>query len=235
MAKTKIRWLGHAFFQVVSPSGKVILIDPWVEGNPSCPLALDDLDRADLVVVTHNHFDHAGQAVELIAKTEATLVALVETTEALKNEGVSAERCLFGGIGMNIGGQVAVDGIKITMTQAMHSSASGNATGFVIELENGATLYHSGDTGIFADMALIGELYPLDVAMLPIGDVFTMGPKQAAKAVSLLQPRVVIPMHFASFPILLQDAAPFVAAVNQSRPQTRVVVLKPGDSWEMDK
>jgi len=234
MAKTVVRWLGHAFFQVISPSGKVILIDPWMEGNPSCPVTLQAMDRVDIVAVTHNHFDHAGQAAELIAQTGATLVAMVETTEALKAAGVPAERCLFGGIGMNIGGQVVLDGIQITMTQAVHSSASGNATGFVIELENGKTLYHAGDTGIFADMALIGELYPLDVAMIPIGDVFTMGSKQAAKAVTLLQPKVVIPMHFGSFPILVQDAAPFVAAVSRSRPQTRVVVLKPGETWEMD-
>jgi len=234
MAKTIIRWLGHSFFQIMSPSGKVILIDPWVDGNPSCPVTLQDLKRVDVVAVTHNHFDHVGQAVELIGKSGARLVALVETTDALKTAGVAAESCLFGGIGMNIGGQVAVDGIKITMTQAFHSSASGNATGFVIELENGKTVYHAGDTGIFTDMALIGELYPLDVALLPIGDVFTMGPKQAAKAVSLLQPKVAIPMHFASFPILVQDPAPFVAAVRQGRPETRVVVLKPGDSWELD-
>jgi len=233
MAKTVVRWLGHAFFQIVSASGKVIVVDPWIEGNPSCPVTVQDVDRADIVAVTHNHFDHVGQAVELIAKTGATLVTMVETTEALKAAGVPAERCLFGGIGMNIGGQVDLDGVRITMTQAFHSSASGNPTGFVIQLEDGVTLYHSGDTGIFADMGLIGELYPLDVALLPIGDVFTMGIKQAAKAVSLLQPKVVIPMHFASFPILVEDPAPFVAAVSLSRPQTRVVVLKPGEAFEL--
>lgn len=233
MAKTVIRWLGHAFFQITSAAGKVIVVDPWIEGNPSCPVAVQDLDRADIVAVTHNHFDHVGQAVELIAKTGATLVTMVETTEALKAAGVPAERCLFGGIGMNIGGQVNLDGIRITMTPALHSSASGNPTGFVIELEDGKTIYHAGDTGVFADMALIGELYPLDVALLPIGDVFTMGTKQAAKAVSLLQPKVVIPMHFGSFPILVQDPALFAAAVNQNRPQTRVVALKPGESFEM--
>jgi L-ascorbate metabolism protein UlaG (beta-lactamase superfamily) len=233
MAKTVVRWLGHAFFQITSASGKVIVIDPWIEGNPSCPVTVQDVDRADIVAVTHNHFDHVGQAVELIAQTGATLVTMVETTEALKAAGVPAERCLFGGIGMNIGGQVNLDGVRITMTQAFHSSASGNPTGFVIQLEDGVTLYHSGDTGIFADMGLIGELYPLDVALLPIGDVFTMGVKQAAKAVSLLQPKVVIPMHFASFPILVEDPAPFVAAVSLSRPQTRVVVLKPGEAFEL--
>ena len=233
MANTVVRWLGHAFFQIMSASGKVIVIDPWIEGNPSCPVTVQDVDRADIVAVTHNHFDHVGQAVELIAQTGATLVTMVETTEALKAAGVPAERCLFGGIGMNIGGQVNLDGVRITMTQAFHSSASGNPTGFVIQLEDGVTLYHSGDTGIFADMGLIGELYPLDVALLPIGDVFTMGIKQAAKAVSLLQPKVVIPMHFASFPILVEDPAPFVAAVSLSRPQTRVVVLKPGEAFEL--
>ncbi len=233
MAKTVVRWLGHAFFQIISTSGKVIVIDPWIEGNPSCPVTTQDLDRVDIVAVTHNHFDHVGQAVELIAKTGATLVTMVETTEALKASGVPAERCLFGGIGMNIGGQVNLDGIRITMTQALHSSASGNPTGFVIQLEDGVTLYHAGDTGIFADMGLIGELYPLDVALLPIGDVFTMGIEQAAKAVSLLQPKVVIPMHFGSFPILVEDPAPFAAAVGRSRPQTRVVVLKPGEAFEM--
>jgi L-ascorbate metabolism protein UlaG (beta-lactamase superfamily) len=233
MAKTVIRWLGHAFFQITSATGKVIVVDPWIEGNPWCPVALQDLDRVDILAVTHNHFDHVGQAVELIAKTGATLVTMVETTEALKAAGVPAERCLFGGIGMNIGGQVDLDGIRITMTPALHSSASGNPTGFVVELEDGKTIYHAGDTSIFADMALIGELYPLDVALLPIGDVFTMGTKQAAKAVSLLQPKVVIPMHFGSFPILVQDPAPFAAAVNKSRPQTRVVALKPGESFEV--
>ena len=233
MGKTVVRWLGHAFFQITSASGKVIVIDPWIEGNPSCPVTVQDVDRADIVAVTHNHFDHVGQAVELIAQTGATLVTMVETTEALKAAGVPAECCLFGGIGMNIGGQVNLDGVRITMTQAFHSSASGNPTGFVIQLEDGVTLYHSGDTGIFADMGLIGELYPLDVALLPIGDVFTMGIKQAAKAVSLLQPKVVIPMHFASFPILVEDPAPFVAAVSLSRPQTRVVVLKPGEAFEL--
>jgi L-ascorbate metabolism protein UlaG (beta-lactamase superfamily) len=233
MAKMVVRWLGHAFFQVTSASGKVVVIDPWIEGNPSCPVSLQDFGRVDIVAITHNHFDHVGQAAELIAKTGATLVAMVETTEALKAAGVPAERCLFGGIGMNIGGQVDLDGIRITMTQALHSSASGNPSGLVIELEDGATLYHAGDTGIFADMGLIGELYPLDVALLPIGDVFTMGIKQAAKAVSLLQPKVVIPMHYASFPILVADPAPFVAAVGQSRPQTRVVVLKPGEAFEI--
>lgn len=233
MAKTVVRWLGHAFFQIISASGKVVIIDPWIEGNPSCPVTLQDVDRSDIVAVTHNHFDHVGQAVELIAKTGATLVTMVETTEALKAAGVPEERCLFGGIGMNIGGQVNLDGIRIAMTQALHSSATGNPTGFVIQLEDGTTLYHAGDTGIFAGMALIGELYPLDVALLPIGDVFTMGVHQAAKAVSLLQPKVVVPMHFGSFPILVEDAAPFVAAVGQSRPQTRVVVLKPGEAFEL--
>jgi L-ascorbate metabolism protein UlaG (beta-lactamase superfamily) len=233
MAKTVIRWLGHAFFQITSATGKVIVVDPWIEGNPSCPVTVQDLDRADIVAVTHNHFDHVGQAVELIAKTGATLVTMVETTEALKAAGVPAERCLFGGIGMNIGGQVNLDGIRITMTLALHSSASGNPTGFVIELEDGKTIYHAGDTGIFSDMALIGELYPLDMALLPIGDVFTMGTKQAAKAVTLLQPKAVIPMHFGSFPILVQDSSLFAAAVNQSRPQTRVVALKPGETFEL--
>jgi L-ascorbate metabolism protein UlaG (beta-lactamase superfamily) len=234
MAKTVIRWLGHAMFQVVSPAGKVIYIDPWVEGNPSCPVKLQDIVRADIILVTHNHSDHSGQAVEIIKRTGATLVAMVETTEALKAAGVPAERTLFGGVGMNIGGQVTVDNIKITMTHALHSSASGNPCGFVIELEDGKTIYHAGDTGIFADMALIGELYPLDVALLPIGDVFTMGAKQAAKAVELLQPKAVIPMHFGSFPILVQDASAFVDGVKARRPQTRVVVLKPGDQWELD-
>jgi L-ascorbate metabolism protein UlaG (beta-lactamase superfamily) len=234
MAKTVIRWLGHAMFQVVSPAGKVIYIDPWVEGNPSCPIKLQDIDRADIILVTHNHFDHAGQAVELTKRTGATLVAMVETTEALKAAGVPAEQTLFGGIGMNIGGQVAVENLKITMTEALHSSATGIPCGFVLELEDGKTLYHAGDTGIFAGMRLIGELYPLDVALLPIGDVFTMGAKQAAKAVELLQPKAVIPMHYGSFPILVDDAANFVDAVKARRLQSRVVVLKPGEQWEVD-
>ena len=234
MAKTSIRWLGHALFQVVSPTGKILYIDPWVDGNPSCPIQLQEIERADMVLVTHNHFDHSGQTVQLIRQTGATLVAMVETTEALKAEGVPPERTLFEGIGMNIGGQVTLDGIRVTLTQAFHSSASGNPTGFVIQLENGATIYHAGDTGIFSDMALIGELYWLDVALLPIGDVFTMGPRQAAKAVELLHPKTVIPMHYGSFPILVQEPSGFVSEVQSRGLETRIVVLKPGEQWEMD-
>jgi L-ascorbate metabolism protein UlaG (beta-lactamase superfamily) len=219
---------------VESAAGKIVYIDPWVDGNPSCPVSLNDITHGDIVLVTHDHFDHVGQTVEIIRATGATLVAMVETTEALKAAGMPAERALFGGIGMNIGGQVVIDGIKMTMTQAFHSSAHGNPTGFVIELEDGRTIYHAGDTGLFSDMALIGELYPLDVALLPIGDVFTMGPRQAVKAVELLRPKTVIPMHFGSFPILLQDPSTFADEVRLRCPLTRVAVLKPGERWLMD-
>ncbi|GAB6273210.1 MAG: metal-dependent hydrolase [Peptococcaceae bacterium] len=229
----KIKWLGHACFQIISAQGKVIIIDPWLEGNPTAACGVNDITAADLVLVTHDHFDHIANAADIVKKTGATLVGMPETVGKLKGMGVPDDKIVFGGMGMNIGGTAVVDGIAITMTQAYHSSETANPAGYIIKLEDGCTIYHSGDTCIFSTMQLWGELYPIDVALLPVGGVFTMDLPQAARAVSLLKPKKVIPMHFKTFPILVQEAKEFVELVRQSAPAVEVILLNPGQECEV--
>jgi L-ascorbate metabolism protein UlaG (beta-lactamase superfamily) len=233
MAKTIIQWLGHAGFRITSPAGRIILIDPWVEGNPSAAMGVEEIDKADLILVTHDHFDHLGQSADLCKKTGALTIANVETAQRMQNElGVAPEKIIFGGFGMNIGGSAKVEGITVTMTQAFHSTASGAPAGYIVRMENGTTIYHAGDTGIFDTMSVLGKLYPIDVAMLPIGSVFTMDPVQAAYALTLLRPKNVIPMHFGTFPILEPNADSFLAEAARRAQDTKVIVLKPGEVAE---
>jgi L-ascorbate metabolism protein UlaG (beta-lactamase superfamily) len=232
MAGIKIKWLSHAGFQITSAKGKVILTDPFLEGNPLAPCTANDIAAADLVLVSHDHFDHSADAARIARKTGAVLVAIPETAARLKAEAGLPESQVAFGSGMNIGGTYRQDGISVIMTEAHHSSQTGSPAGYIIRLENGFTIYHAGDTGIFASMRILGELYPLDLALLPIGGVYTMDPQQAAAAVKLLRPRKAVPMHYKTFPILVQDAAPFVAAVREAAPETEVVVLEPGEERE---
>ncbi len=201
-----ITWLGHATFLVQTPGQKQIVLDPWLAGNPKCPPEYERLDAADLILISHGHFDHMGSAVDLATRTGATVVSNFEIGTYLASRGVQNT------VGMNKGGTVAVHGIKITMVHADHSSGisaedggtiyGGEAAGFVVTLENGLTLYHAGDTNVFSDMSIIRELYAPDIAMLPIGGHFTMSPKEAAYAVKLLRPKMVIPMHYGTFEAL---------------------------------
>ncbi|MFQ5987646.1 MAG: metal-dependent hydrolase, partial [Dehalococcoidia bacterium] len=218
MAKS-IKWLGHAGFMITSAQDKVIYIDPFIVGNPSCPITVDDVQRANIVLVTHDHFDHVANAVDIVKKTGATMVAQPETVNRLAEQlGLPRDNVPFFGMGMNIGATAVIDGITITMTQACHSSETASNTGFIIKLEDGFTIYHAGDTGIFATMKLLGELYPIDLALLPIGSVFTMDPVQAAKALTLLNPKKAIPMHYKTFPILEQSADSFVELAKKEAP-----------------
>ena len=224
-----IRWLGHASFIVSTPGGKTIIIDPWIVDNPLCPVKLDEITTANIVLVTHDHFDHTGNVADIVRKTGATLIAQPETVNRFKKDfGLVDDRIIFGGFGMNIGGSATVDGITITMTQAFHSSGTGTPSGYIIKLEDGTTLYHAGDTGIFDSMRLLGELYGIDLALLPIGSVFTMDSYQAAKALTLLRPKRVIPMHYKTFPILEQSADRFVELARKEAPDVEIIVLEPG-------
>ena len=234
MGDVKVKWHGHASFQITSANGKNILIDPWFEGNPACVTALSDIKDIDYILVTHDHFDHMGQTVEIAKESNSTIVAIVETAAKLQAEmGVPPEQVVNGGFGMNIGGTVGLDGINVTMTQAFHSSETGQPTGYVIKLENGKTIYHAGDTGIFGTMATIGEMYPLDLALLPVGSCFTMDPYQAAHALTLLKPKVVIPMHYQTFPILEPDASSFESLAKEKAPDVEVVILNPGEEYTL--
>ena len=228
MAQKTIKWLGHAGFQITSEKGKIVVIDPWLTDNPLASCTAEDITKADFVLVTHDHFDHVADAARIVKATGATLVGMPETVGRLKDEeGVSDSQIVFG-TGMNIGGTVSSHGIEITMTQAFHSSQTGSPAGYIVKLEDGSTIYHAGDTGIFSSMKLLGDLFTIDLALLPIGGVFTMDPAQASVAAKLLGAEAVIPMHFKTFPILEQDASSFAGIIRKEAPEIEVVTLDPG-------
>jgi len=229
-----IIWLGHAGFIVSTPGGKTIIIDPWIADNPLCPVKLEEVTTANIVMVTHDHFDHVGNAVDIATKTGATLIAQPETVNRFKKDfGLTDDRIIFGGFGINIGDSTIIEGITITMTQAFHSSRTGTPSGYIIKLEDGTVIYHAGDTGIFDSMRLLGELYRIDLALLPIGSVFTMDYVQTARALTLLQPKRVIPMHYKTFPILEQSADRFIELTRKEAPGVEVIVLEPGQEYAL--
>ncbi|MGA3214047.1 MAG: metal-dependent hydrolase [Terriglobales bacterium] len=201
----RITWLGHATFRIETPASKTILIDPWIMGNPACPEQEKNVGSIDLMLATHGHFDHIGDAVEIAQKRNPTVVGIFELCHWLERKGVRHTSP------MNKGGTQKIGDIKITMTHAVHSCGildgdqiiyGGEACGYVLEFDNGFRLYHAGDTAVFSDMRIIHALYQPDLVMLPIGGHFTMSPREAAYAVQLLRPRAVIPMHFGTFPLL---------------------------------
>jgi len=225
-----ITCLGNATLKITSTSGKVVLIDPWVN-NPVCPAEQKTIDKVDLMLVSHGHFDHVADAVSIAKATKPTVAAMVELAGWLQSKGVENT------IGFNKGGTINVDGIKVSMTHAIHSGSTedgtygGEPAGFVVEFENGFKLYHAGDTCAFSDMAIIGELYQPDVALLPIGDFYTMGPREAAIAVRMLGVKHVIPMHYGTFPALIGTPTALSDALHSLGLQNvEVVDIKPGQT-----
>jgi L-ascorbate metabolism protein UlaG (beta-lactamase superfamily) len=223
-----LTWHGHATFQITAP-GCNIIIDPFFTGNPSATTAWDAITPPDVVLVTHLHGDHAGDAIDICNHTGALLGTVVGAAAALQDKGLNPKQ-IINGIGFNIGGTVTVKGVSITMTEAFHTAEAGCPTGFIITLPDGYTLYHAGDTGIFANMAVWGELYALDLALLPAGGLFTMDARQAALAAKMLGAKAAIPMHWGTFPALAQNAADFAAELNKRAPACRFIAMQPGDS-----
>lgn len=228
----KITWLGHSAFKITTPSGKVILIDPWLSGNPSCPEALKKPERVDVMLISHGHGDHLGDAVALGKQFKPQIVCIYEVYLWLASKGVSNISP------MSKGGTQKAGEIDVTMVHAIHSSSieddgkivySGEPAGFVVRLPGGLVLYHAGDTTVFSDMKLIGDLYSPELACLPIGDLYTMGPREAALAIRLLRVHHVIPMHYGTFP-------PLTGTPQALREQTQDVAnleihaLQPGES-----
>jgi len=228
----KIIWLGHATFRITTPTQKVIIVDPWVKSNPACPDSMRNVNKVDALLITHGHFDHIADAVELAKKFKPQVVATPETCAWLKSKGVEKTS------EMNKGGTQRVDEIEVTMVHAVHSCGitdgdkvvyGGEACGYIIRLPGGMTLYHAGDTAVFSDMKIIGDLYSPELALLPIGDRYTMGPREAALAIRLLGAHHVIPMHFGTFPVLtgrpdrLRELTQDIAGLEMHS-------LKPGDS-----
>jgi len=226
-----ITFWGQSAFKLES-GGKTILIDPWITGNPVSPVTVDDINVADFILVTHDHFDHVGDTIALAIKTGAIVVAEYETAAKLIGNGLPPENVLYGGFGRSLGGAIElVNGISLVMTPAVHSSDSGVAVGYIIKFAGGATVYHAGDTAIFGDMLLYGTLYPIDLALLPIGGAFQMDAFQAARSLKLLTPKKTIPMHYGTFPMLAPNPDEFVAQAKKIAPGVGVIALKPGEKY----
>jgi L-ascorbate metabolism protein UlaG (beta-lactamase superfamily) len=216
----EITWLGHSAIRI--KGSRIVYIDPFLTGNPAASTTPDKIQEADVIIVTHYHGDHLGDAFVLAKKTGATLVGIHEVAVDAQAQGISAE-------GMNIGGTVEVNGIKVHMVQALHSAEKGNAAGVVVEMD-GKLLYHAGDTGLTYDMKLIGEFFKLDLSFIPIGDRYTMGIPSAVKAVEFVQSKRVIPIHYGTFPIVQSDPQEFKRRVGAL---AEVIVLKPGGSYTL--
>jgi L-ascorbate metabolism protein UlaG (beta-lactamase superfamily) len=230
----KFTWLGHACVRVDLPGGEVVVVDPFLTGNPSAPAGYE-FDRLDLILVTHAHSDHTADVVPLAKRHGATVVATYDLCQWLSSKGVAKTN------GMNLGGTIVEAGCHVTQVRADHTSSvvdddgrlvyGGVASGFVVRLADGFTFYHSGDTALFTDMGLIGELWRPELAFLPIGDHFTMGPDQAARACRLLNVRRAIPIHWGTFGLLTGTPDAFGAALRDHGCPTEMVALQPGESW----
>ena len=215
----KITFFGHAVFLI--SGSKRILIDPFIKDNPLCPVEVDYFKDIDAVIVTHDHTDHMGDAIEICRRTGAVLYGLHEISLKGQKEDVRAE-------GMNIGGKLEAQGFDLHLVFAIHTSSSGGQCGVVVEMD-GKRIYHAGDTGLFGDMKLIGDMFKPDVAMLPIGDRYTMGIDSAVRAVEMIKPQIAIPMHYNTWPVIKANPEQFRAKASHI---CEIVVLQPGKSFD---
>ena len=232
----EIRWLGHSAFEIITDENVKILIDPFISNNPACPVPVEEL-KPDIILVTHGHADHLGDAMEISNLTQAPIAGTHELSLFLSKQGIR-------NISLNLGGSFVFRDIKFTMLEAKHSAdidiveetaPGGIACGFLITFSDGTKIYHAGDTGLFGDMkTIIGEIYKPDIVLVPIGDKFTMGPFEAALATRWMNPKVVIPMHYNTFPPIEQDPSIFANFVSQLNPNIDVVVLNPDEYFKYE-
>lgn len=229
-----VKYLGHSTFLFTTPGGQRLLIDPWVQSNPACPPEHKTIESLDTMLITHAHFDHMQDAVPLAKEHQPQIGCIFEIANWLERQSVSNTN------GMNKGGSQQLNDVRVTMVDARHSSGileddgsityGGEAAGYIVEFENGFRIYHAGDTCVFGDMKIIGEIYQPELVFLPIGDLFTMDPREAAYACRLLNARKVIPTHYATFP-------PLIGTPQELRELTRdlgteVLELRPGEELQ---
>lgn len=228
--KHTFTWHGHSNFMVES-GDKTIIIDPFFEGNPAADITYDKITKADIVLITHDHHDHIGQAAEICKATGAALVCIYELVPGFIKQGLPQDKVF----GINVGGTIEIEGFKIKMVQAMHSAQNGSPAGFIVTADDGFCFYFAGDTGLFSSMELFGKFHDIDLALLPIGGLFTMDSKEAAYACKMLGCQNVIPMHFKTFPVLEQNTTNFKKHLDAFAPKTKLQELTPGKSFTISK
>ncbi|MBU8913694.1 MAG: metal-dependent hydrolase [Spirochaetales bacterium] len=242
---SRITWLGHSTFSIEFESGVRLLTDPWIRDNPACPVSLESITELDVITVTHGHYDHFADAAELAQQTGATVIASPDLVWYLDKKGIAREKQA---IGLAAGGTARVEGLAITMVQAVHGSElyadewresktilpGGGSCGYVFGPVEDPSLrfYFAGDTDVFSDMQTIAELHKPVLSFLPVGDKYTMGIEGASLSAQWLGSRVVVPMHYNTNPGVAQDADAIVKRVTERAPGTEVVIMKPGESYE---
>lgn len=221
--KTQAIWLGHSAVKLISPKGNIIFIDPFLSQNPSTPEELKSVEKADYILLTHGHEDHVGDTIEIAKNTGAKVVGIVELMGLLGKEGLSDDQS----VAFNKGGTVHFDDFSVTMVSANHSSSfngqyAGDPAGLIISFEDDICVYHMGDTNIFADLELYGELYDPHLVFAPIGDHFTMGPEEAAYAVEMIDPEIAVPIHYNTWPPIEADPSIFKEVLEEFDIDVRV-------------